>query len=436
MAEQVTVHGAANSGEVAHRVLLFSYHIAPSAAVGAKRYSFLVPELRRFGFEVHVISADPGDGLLHNKGPVDPSLPTLSGIHRVRTAFKLPIAGDGIGIRLINSIARWACDPVDYEVPWIRPAIRAGLGAMHTAERGVVIATIPPRSAALAARRVAERLGWPLILDYRDPWSANAWRYRLRGQWSRRMARHLERACVAKSAALIMNTPEMKQQFIEHFPEVPTEKVWVIPNGLDPRECQRDVGAVDPAVLIHAGSVYNDRSIMPIVRALKVIAGRWRDLAPPRLVCFGTVCAHDRAAIAGEGLHNYVEFRPPVPRAQLLRLLAMAAGLVVVSGDDMAYSIPYKTYDYLLAGRPILAMSGNGTALQRLIKDSNLGIHVNPEDGNQVIHALERILTGSGWVRDETAVTAHSWSQLATQLAAVIRHVAAGESHTDQGRIG
>src|SRR6185503_19385931 len=65
----------------------------------------------------------------------------------------------------------------------------------------------------LAGARIARRLGWPLILDYLDPWSAHHWPRWRRGAVSAWFARRIEARLVRQSAARVLNTPAMRDSF-------------------------------------------------------------------------------------------------------------------------------------------------------------------------------------------------------------------------------
>ena len=84
--------------------------------------------------------------------------------------------------------------PVGLEYFWARAATRKALAVAAKLPRGVVIATSPPHAALIAGARVARRLKWPLILDYRDPWSAYDWPGWRRGAGSRSGLRVASRA--------------------------------------------------------------------------------------------------------------------------------------------------------------------------------------------------------------------------------------------------
>ena len=87
--------------------------------------------------------------------------------------------------------------------------------------------------------------------------------------------------------------------------------------------------------------------------------------------------------------------RPRIPFAELFAELQRAHVLLAVVGDHMLYSTPYKVYDYMAAGRPILALAPRGAALFELLAESGAGVCVEPDDIAGIEQALETFMLAS-----------------------------------------
>ncbi len=396
--------------------VIVSYYFAPNPQVGAKRFSFLAPEFERRGFDVHAIAAKS----VHSD---DPSLPVGSQVHRVR-APGFPVRG-GAWARTVNKLARRLLAHVGSEYFWTGPAVRAAMRLGLQERRGVVIGTVPPFSAAIVATRIARNLDWPLILDYRDPWTAYQHVSRSRGGWqrsgwSRALASRLERSCVARSSARVFSTPEMKASFEEFFSQADRKRNFVIPNGVQlPMENARG-DATSMRDIVHAGALYGDRSLLPTLRALAAISREDSRYSDVRLVQYGELMPAERQAIEAEKLQHLVVEKSRIPRESLWPVLCAARVLLVVSGSEMTYSIPYKVYDYLGARRPILALSPNGSAVQRMFTEYRIGSHVDPNDPSALRAVLRSLLDTEVYDVDEHAVQRHVWSRLAMDYAQII----------------
>jgi hypothetical protein len=141
-----------------------------------------------------------------------------------------------------------------------------------------------------------------------------------------------------------------------------------IPNGYDEdsfREAERlpaTRSGSDPARihLVHSGLLDPvDRNPYPFFRALA------------RLKRDGTISARDlrvtlratandgpyRATLEELALADIVELAPPLPYVQALREMLDAHGLLVFQAANCNHQTPAKLYEYLRAGRPILAVT-------------------------------------------------------------------------------
>ena len=401
-------------------LLIVSYHFAPSPMVGAKRFSFLTREFTRQGFDVHVVT---NDTQVFAHGRADDSLPLHGTVHRVANPLTLPLKGPGLWPRLVNAVCRRLLAPVGMEYFWIRAATRKALAVADKLPVGIVIATSPPHAAMLAGARIARRLRWPLMLDYRDPWSAYDWPQWHRGGLMLFLARRIEAGIVRRSAARVLNTPNMREWFEEFFPFVDPERNFVVPNGFDavPRQAAPDdQGALR---IVHAGEIYGSRSLLPLLRAMQNLHSR-HPARPIRLTTYGPLPAAERQRIRDAGLEALIEEQPRIPFVELRTELQRAHVLLAVVSEHMTYSTPYKVYDYMAAGRPILALAPQDAALHELLAESGAGECVEPQDLAGIEQALERAMFAPP-TTVRARVDQYRWANLAVQYRSAIETVAA-----------
>jgi len=398
-------------------VLIISYWYAPYPAVGAKRFSFLAREFARMGYDVHVVTHDAGGDL-----KADASLPVPGTVHRRRTPLRLPLEGDGRVRRACNALLRRLLSPIGWEIPWADTAAREAFEVASRQPRGVIIATSPVPAAIVAGATAARRLDWPLIVDYRDPWSAHQWPRWRRGALAQWVARRLERRFIRRSAARVLNTQAMQAAFAKAFPDLDATRNFVIPNGFEAVAESSAPPATGPVVIAHAGEIFTGRSLLPVLRAAEKLSAR-HPSRPVRLVTYGDLPPAELARIRAAQLEDFIEVRPRVPFTALFAELQRAHLLLAVVGEHMLYSTPYKVYDYMAAGRPILGIAPAGAALFDLLAESGAGVCVARDDDAGIEQAIEQFLRG-GVVLPRARVDRFRWSNLALQYRAVIEQVA------------
>jgi len=389
-------------------LLIVSYHFAPSPLVGAKRFSFLTREFARLGYDVHIITNGIGDS---PHGREDGSLPICGTVHRVDAPFEVPLRGNGLWRRFASAVLRRLLAPVGLEYFWARAATRRAVEVATKLPRGVVIATSPPHAALIAGARVARRLKWPLILDYRDPWSAYDWPTWHRGWVCQWFARRIESSLVRRSAARVLNTPSMRDWFEESFPHTSDGRNFVVPNGFDAVKSEHAPPATGPIEIVHAGEIYGSRSLVPLLHAVERLS-RLHTQRPIHVTTYGAMPSIEWQRIRDAGLQQYIEERPRIPFARLFTELQRAHLLLAVVSEHMTYSVPYKIYDYLAAGRPILALAPREAALHELLFDSDAGLCVESTDIDGIVQALETTLF-SATAPARSRIDHFRWSNLA-----------------------
>lgn len=92
-----------------------------------------------------------------------------------------------------------------------------------------------------------------------------------------------------------------------------------------------------------------------------------------------------------EGASN-VEFREPVPRSEMSRVLLSADVLVVtVRRGAEGYTVPSKTYELLGAARPIIVVADSRTEPAMLVTELGCGLVASPDAPDEFQMAVRRL---------------------------------------------
>jgi glycosyltransferase involved in cell wall biosynthesis len=404
-------------------VIIISYWFAPNPAVGGKRFTFLAREFARMGYDVHVITHESREWI---DWRTDASLPCAGTVHRCAERIKLPLPGRSVFHRAANALLRTLLSPIGWQILWARVATRQALAIArtlpHGAAGGVVIATTPAHAAVFAGADIARRLDWPLIIDYRDPWSAYIWPNWKRSGFAQWCSRRIEHRLLRRSAARVLNTPTMRTQFEKFFPHVVPARNFVIPNGFEAAAEAPPPPTTGPIELVHAGEIFTGRSLVPVLRAAASLRQRYPQ-RPIRVITYGELPRFEIESIHSEQLESMLEVRPRIPFAALFAELQRAHLLIAVVSDHMLYSTPYKVYDYMGAGRPILGIAPRGAALFELLADTGAGECIDRDDAAGIEGVLERFMHGEV-MPARARVERFRWSNLAQQYRSVIEAVA------------
>jgi glycosyltransferase involved in cell wall biosynthesis len=232
------------------------------------------------------------------------------------------------------------------------------------------------------------------VADFRDPWSRAPWRED-RKRFAVSAAAVLERHVIRQADHIIFVARGNRDDFANHYGAQVAAKLCVVPNGCDtseidalPRPAVDQNGAF---VLLHAGSLYAGRTPVPVFRA---VAAAVRDGLIDRrrfkLRFLGYNGSELTASCHDLGIEDLVEFLPRVPRHEsLLAMLSASALLLLQPGHTV--SVPGKVYEYLAAGRPILALAEEGETAD-IVRASGIGVSVPSDRESDLIRALVSIM--------------------------------------------
>jgi len=402
-------------------LLMISYYYPPLGGIGAQRSLKLARYLPRFGWRAIVVTPSVGSYAL------DPSLDEIGEVIRTRS-WELPRLLRSVAGRLgPGAVPGAAAEPADSPqieghrglrklvrtwlyipdpcVGWLPFARRAAFAAAARAD--AVFSTSSPATAHLAARAVARRRSLPWIADYRDLWTDAHYPF-YDSPLRLAIDRRLEGRVLADAQAVTTVSRPWRDTLARGQRD--PERFRVIPNGFDPDDFaalsppRRRPGAPSPEhpfVLLYAGLFYGRRQDPdPLFRALARLfeAGRLaRDRVRVRI--YGAADPYVVDRVDRLGLGDVVQNLGFRPHAETLAAQREADALWLIVRDDPRSlgHVPGKLFEYIGAGRPILAQASERGEVARIVADSEAGVVVAPDDSPGLDAALLRLY------RDEIA---------------------------------
>jgi glycosyltransferase involved in cell wall biosynthesis len=203
-------------------------------------------------------------------------------------------------------------------------------------------------------------------------------------------------------------------------------EVTVVPDGarLDPHRTFDWVGPDRPPLVTYAGHLYPWKGVDVLIEALALapdLRGRIVGGHPAE----GDL-ARVRALAAARGLGERVTFTGLVPPHEVVRYLEAADVLVLpnrATAVSAHYTSPLKLFEYLAAGRPIVASAL--PALQEILEHNRTAWLVPPDDPRRLAEALVHVTTDRALAvrlarQAFAAATAFSWEKRAERLEAVL----------------
>lgn len=338
------------------RLLLIAFHFPPlQGSSGVHRALGFGRYLPQFGWDVTLLTAHSrayAEVDEANKNLIPASLRVLRA-QAWDAARHLSIRGHYPG---------WLARP-DRWISWVPFAIRAALQEYRERPFDAVLSTFPIASAHLIGDVVRRRCGLPWLAEFRDPMASEAYPIdkRLRRNWAQ-----IQQSAVIGSARVIVTTSGTARFYRSLYPIATESKVIEIANGFEPQMLQRQLSTPpisrdkNSLLLLHSGTLYpRQRNPEPLFRALGDLKLRGiidRDKLQLRF----RASAHDdhyTPMVAAYGLQDIITFAPTIPYLDASAEMCAADALLILQARNCNDQIPAKVYEYLYAGRPIIALA-------------------------------------------------------------------------------
>ena len=415
------------------KVLLVTMYFPPAGGGGVQRSLKLAQYLPALGIETHVLAPDDPKWVHRDPGLL---VPTQAWVHRVRYVgprARKPAeelrAADGIERALVQAqvTARRLLVP-DASVTWNLTAIPAAIRLARRERIDAVLTTSPPGSVHFVGAAVQKATGARWLADLRDPLVANQHR---RADTTATRARQ---AANERLARLVVGRADAVSCVSEAIAEEvralgPRGIVHTIPNGCD----FDDFTGLEyrPAArfrITHTGSFFGKRDPKPFLQAL-------HDSGLDVVARFvGDFRSTDREWAETLALGDRLELVDYAPRTESLRLQRDSEALLLLVPDAGGRGrgvLSGKVFEYLAAGRPILAVVPPDGAAADLIRETGAGVVVAPHDVEGIRDALaglhSRFLNGGLPAVELSDAARHRLSRRARveETAALLREIAA-----------
>jgi len=361
-----------NQRPASRRVLLLAYYFPPQNEIGGARPYRFARYLRRLGTPVSVIcSPDLGRGAT-SKDPDDAEHPAI----RVPFASAAQATRRGDAISRVLRIVERLLLPYHDRMSWLPHACAAAAAAMTPGT--VLVSTHPPVVTHLVALVLKRRFGRPWIADFRDPLWGNPFRTSYRASLIDPI---IERLVVQHADAVIANTDASAAMLVSRYPAM-SEKISTIWNGYDPEDRMQPVPRDDRSrrVISHVGSLYGTRTPLPFVACLNRLVAcgaiqpsaiEFRQVGQSDPDCLDLADPCYRALQALGCLHA-IAHALPQDEARQEMLSADWLLLLDMNATNSGLQVPAKTFEYIQACRPILALTTPSSPTERILAVSGI----------------------------------------------------------------
>ncbi len=426
-----------------HNVLLITYMFPPLGGIGTPRALAFARHLPRHSCHLRVLA--PTKPALRDMDPELTNLiPKEVGVHRAWNP-ELPISvRDRISGYVRPSLDAAELNPAsapsrktggvlrswvqralfpDPQVVWLPFARRKARAIIHRDCIDRVIVTVPPYSLlklAVDLKRDFPRL--QVIADFRDEWIDYYLKEIDRPTDDKiRRARRLEDDLVRSCSYVSTVTPTWVESLRRRYPQQPASKFICTPNGYEPElfpssaARNRKSGKM---VITYFGTIHDNRIYSPVnyLRAMECLSQDIKSQIETRFI----------GRVLGKAQDLLRQTTAPVkvlgfmPKLEGFRRLAETDFALLIATSPGSHA--GKLFDYLGAGKPILALSPLGGEIDLLVQETRTGWCADPWNPD----AIRQMILSAFWrfkqqeeiiKPDIDAVQQYAWSNIFARFA-------------------
>ena len=271
----------------------------------------------------------------------------------------------------------------DARVGWYFPAVKTGTKFLIEDKVNAIVTIGPPHTTHLVGKKLSSDFNIPHIPVFIDPWTdISYYKYLERSNIAVSIDRRLEKSVLENASAIVFVTETMKNDYVNKYPQI-KDKSTILYWGYSeedfkslPSDPLPNEGGVE--VILHSGNIFDHQNPKKFWSTVKNEIDNGRNL---RLVFIGTVSPGIKESIKESGLERYTNFKGFLLYKQMLSEMVNADYLLVCATEPR--HVPGKLFEYLRAGKPIIAFGDGNEEVKKIINDANAGMMFNYGDNGK-----------------------------------------------------
>lgn len=376
------------------KVLVITYYWPPSGGGGVQRWLKFTKYLPEFGWEPIIYTPEMQNAPAYDtsllKG-ISPSLKILRtpiwepyGLYRLLTGRKkkenlgAAFASGKSSNNQLENLSNWIRS--NFFIPdarkfWVKPSVRFLKQYLKENHIDVIVTTGPPHSMHLIGLQLKQALNIKWVADFRDPWTDIDFYSELKlTNWAHKRHLSLEKEVIG-IADLVISVSESNSK---HLSDKADADIKVITNGYDPEDVSGATVALDKKFSIaHIGTFMANRNPEVLWDSLAELVGEDHGFADDfELILIGNTDASIIAKIKDTGLIDYTKIIGSVSHEEAIdyQKKSQVLLLTVNKTGDTKGMVTGKIFEYLVSGRPVLAIGPEDGDLANILIETNTGV--------------------------------------------------------------
>jgi glycosyltransferase involved in cell wall biosynthesis len=261
----------------------------------------------------------------------------------------------------------------DARVFWVKPSVRFLEKYILENEIDTIVTSGPPHSLHLIGLELKQKFGVKWFADFRDPWTTIGYHKSLRlSNYAVKKHKALEHQVLNTADTIIVTSKTTKTK----FQAITNRPIAVITNGYDTENGVKE--ALDSKfTLAHIGSFLSERNPKILWESLVELINELPDFKTHlEIKLIGAVSQEVLETITQFELKSYLNNLGYVSHSEAIahQRKSQVLLLIEINSDDTKSIIPGKLFEYMVSGRPIVAIGPNGSDFAKIITNTNTGV--------------------------------------------------------------
>ncbi len=350
------------------KVLFLSYYFPPRNRISSYRVGGFCQHLIKFDWEPTVICEDWPVGA----PDYDESL--LDGIENLDVHRITSYGPKGIFRFLVRNVYPWIM-PEKTPYNWWRLARKKALELCSKEQIDAIVASHDPLATLQIALELSSKFKIPWIADLRDSWNVQT----LSSPRKQRIIAHYEKEFCNRANAVVTVSDEIAQVMKKKI----SKDIRVVSNGFDKIE-KTPFMNIKPNIftILYAGSyAKNQKDPRLFFRALNHCVSEGKIPRDNIELCFlGPSIESFYPDHLKELGSVVVRFKKRIIRKKALAYMENSSLLWVISHPHEKGVLTGKIFDYLAAGRPIIAAPCDNGEIKKLLEQTQSGFSFSKEE--------------------------------------------------------
>lgn len=398
------------------KVLIVTYYWPPAGGPGVQRVLKFVKYLPKLGWQPLILTVANGEYPAIDKS-LEKNIPSECKVFKTSSLEPMALYKRFVGLdknaniptavladnsaSLKKRFANWIRLNVfipDAKIGWKKFAIKEGLKIIKNENPDLIFSSSPPPTVHLIASKLATKSGLKWIADFRDPWTdIHYYEDQPRLSFVKKLDKKHEEE-VLKQADVVTCISQLDIE-LDFAKKTDAKKCINIPNGYDNEDfINLNVSNLPTKkfTLLHLGAVNKERNPVKLFEVVNSLRKKGIITKQNFQITFvGKVESIIKNTVEQNNISELVNYVDYLPHNKALQQMEKANVLLllVTQSQKNRRILPGKTFEYMRAGKYIIALGPKNGEVARIIKETRTGKVIEYFDKAKMEKTLEALIT-------------------------------------------